>query len=293
MPQIRCVQKLTIKTFIPLHSPYNTTNKHKTRTARTPTRRLNQHPPSCPTGPPNAPVSGTQVAGLLRYRRRMPGVKLVRDLEDSEVRLARLAEGIAGRFSRGSIHPSELAARINGESDLACRPGPVGPMAPNRFAVQLNRLDLAALPDRRSLTRELERMTEARSMARGRRLEGPVRVWLETDPALEQGTAAVQSFGRSGRRPAWACLTGDGPLLELTVNRSLVGRGGDSDIVVSHDSVSMHHALIWYEGEDVWVRDMDSVNGTFVGSRAVSGATPLPPEGTVGFGAVTYVLRMV
>ena len=29
----------------PLHNPYNTTNKHKTRTARTPTRRLNQQSP--------------------------------------------------------------------------------------------------------------------------------------------------------------------------------------------------------------------------------------------------------
>ena len=32
MPQIPRVQKLTIKTFISLHSPYNTSNKPKTRT---------------------------------------------------------------------------------------------------------------------------------------------------------------------------------------------------------------------------------------------------------------------
>ena len=39
MPQIRRVQKLTVKAFISLHSPYNTPNKHKTRTGQTPTRR--------------------------------------------------------------------------------------------------------------------------------------------------------------------------------------------------------------------------------------------------------------
>ena len=34
MPQIRRVQKLTIKTFKTLHNPYNTTNKHQnSRTA--------------------------------------------------------------------------------------------------------------------------------------------------------------------------------------------------------------------------------------------------------------------
>ena len=46
MPQIRCVQKLTIKALIPLHNPYNTPNKHKTRASQTPTRRLNQQSPS-------------------------------------------------------------------------------------------------------------------------------------------------------------------------------------------------------------------------------------------------------
>ena len=223
----------------------------------------------------------------------MPGVKLVRDVEDSEVRLARLAEGTAGRAFEGTIHPAELAARIVRESDLACRPGPSGPVAPNRFAVCLNQRDLARLPDQRSLTRELERMTEAMSMARGRRLEGPVRVWLEADPALDPGEAVVRAFERAGRRPAWAFLAGDGPLLELTINRSLVGRGGEADVSIPHDSVSPHHALIWYEGESVWVRDMDSVNGTLVDGEPVAGVTAVRPEGRVTFGAVNYLLRIV
>ena len=46
MPQIRCVQKLAVKAFVSLYNPYNIYNKHKTRTRHTPTRRLNQHPPS-------------------------------------------------------------------------------------------------------------------------------------------------------------------------------------------------------------------------------------------------------
>ena len=45
MPQIRRVQKLTVKAFISLHSPYNTSNKHKTRTGQTPTSRINQQSP--------------------------------------------------------------------------------------------------------------------------------------------------------------------------------------------------------------------------------------------------------
>ena len=150
--------------------------------------------------------------------------------------------------------------------------------------------DLVTLPDQRHLIRELERMTEATAMTRGRRIEGPVRIWLETDPALKPGTVVVQAFKRAGRRPPWAFLTGDGPQLEVTVNRSLVGRGGDADLMIPHDSVSPHHALIWYEEEGIWIRDMGSTNGTFLEGRRMSGTTAVPPEGRVTFGAVDYLL---
>ena len=214
-------------------------------------------------------------------------------VQNSEVRLARLARGTAGRVLRGAIHPAEVAALITRESDLACRQGLFGPVAPNRFAVRLNRRDLAALPDPGSLTRELERMAEAMSMARGRRLEGPVRVWLESDPAVDRGTAVVRASQRAGRRPAWAFLAGEGRGLELTVNRSLVGRGGEVDLAIPHESVSRHHALIWFEGEEIWVRDLGSAHGTFVDGEPASTASAVRPEGRVTFGTVNYLLRIL
>lgn len=190
------------------------------------------------------------------------------------------------------MHPSELAARISGESDLACRPGRFGTVAPNRFAVRLNGVDLAGLGNPRRLTRELERVTESMAMGRGRRLEGPVRVWLEADHSLDPGTVTVLSSYRGGRRPAWAHLTGGGPTLELTVNCSLVGRGGDADIAILHPSVSTRHALIWFEDDSTWVRDVGSTAGSFVDGSPVSGTTRVPPEGTLRFGAVEYMLRV-
>ena len=70
MPQIRCVQKLTIKAFISLYSPYNTPNKHKTRTRHTPTRRINQHPPrtEVEVGTETVPVHARVAAGEERDR---------------------------------------------------------------------------------------------------------------------------------------------------------------------------------------------------------------------------------
>lgn len=222
----------------------------------------------------------------------MPDVKPVRDLHESAVRLARLAEQVPVGTRGGSVHPSELVAGINAESDLACRSGPFGPVAPNRFAVRLNKVDLAALGNQRRLTHELERITESTAMGRGRRLEGPVRVWLEADTSMEQGSLAVRSFHRPGRRPAWAFLTGGGTTLEITVNLSLVGRAGDADVTIAHGSVSDHHALVWFEGESAWIRDQGSSGGTFVDGEAVSGNTPVPADGMIRFGRVEYMLRV-
>lgn len=222
----------------------------------------------------------------------MPGVKLVRDSHDASVRLARLTEEGPARALGGSVAPSDLVARINGESDLACRHGPLGPVAPNRFALRLNRADLAALGNQRRLTHELERITEGMAMGRGRRLEGPVRVWLEGDTSMDRGAMAVRSFHRAGRRPAWAFLTGDGPTLEITVNRALVGRGGDADVPILHPSVSTRHALLWFEGEAVWIRDVGSARGTFVDGAPASGTTRVPARGTLRFGTVAYMLQV-
>ena len=140
----------------------------------------------------------------------MPGVKLVRDLEESEMRLAQLAGGTAGLVLRGAIHPAELAAQITRESDLACRQGPYGPVAPNRFAVRLNRRDLAGLPNPRRLARELEVATEAMSMARGRRLEGPVRVWVEGRSRPGDGHGGGAGIAEEGAAPAVGSADGPG-----------------------------------------------------------------------------------
>lgn len=219
----------------------------------------------------------------------MAPVKSTKHLEGPEFWLARLA----GRPTRGSVHPAELASQIGTESDVASRAAAGGMVAPNRFKVRLNRSDLDALADLRGLIRDLEAMTEAMAMTRGRRLEGPVRIWLEPDPAATPGTIQVDAFHRTGRRPAWALLIGGGHLLELRVNRSVIGRGRAADVAIPHQSVSRTHALVWYEGEGVWIRDLDSARGTMVDGRPVLGTARVHPPSAVTLGAVTYELRVL
>ena len=66
-----------------------------------------------------------------------------------------------------------------------------------------------------------------------------------------------------------------------------VGRSSESDIQLSHSSVSRHHARIVVDGARVTVIDLGSRNGTFVGGGAVSGETDVSPGAEVVFAGVT------
>lgn len=219
----------------------------------------------------------------------MQFMKLARDLER---RLEQLVEGVAGKVFRGTVHPAELAARIVRESDLVRREGPVGAVAPNEFAIHLNHRDIAALTGAGPIDRELERVIEITSVARGWRLEGPARVWFESDSAVSGGMIRVKATEAPGRRPPWARLIGADVEHAVVFNRCLVGRSSEADVSLLVDSVSRRHALLWQEDDRAWVCDLGSANGTFV--EGVSATTPAPIESgqLVTFGATAYLFQI-
>jgi adenylate cyclase len=70
----------------------------------------------------------------------------------------------------------------------------------------------------------------------------------------------------------------------------LVGRALGCDLPVSHATVSRRHAEVVCNGEEVWVRDLGSSNGTLVnGSRIAE--TTLAPGDKVVFGEVAFRLE--
>jgi len=69
-----------------------------------------------------------------------------------------------------------------------------------------------------------------------------------------------------------------------------IGRALDNDIVISHSSVSRHHASVEARNGTFALRDLASQNGTFVGHQRISEA-PLRDGDTVRFGEATLTFR--
>ncbi len=213
-------------------------------------------------------------------------MKLARNLER---RLERLVEGLAGRLFPGDLGATELASRVVREADLALTPGPAGNVAPNGFelAVHPGDIDLASAGP---LERELGAVLAATAADRGWRLEGPPRVAIVADARQAPGTVGCATAVEPGPQPAWARLveTPGSGTIDICPNRALVGRSESADAVVPDGKVSRFHALVWREGGQAWVADLDSSNGTYLNGRPVTQPEPVGHGDTLRFGPALF-----
>ncbi len=95
----------------------------------------------------------------------------------------------------------------------------------------------------------------------------------------EDDATDIQFTGRpdSGEEaPCVVVLTGRkvGRVVKLRPSGTVLGRAGDTDLVLDDDGISRVHCMLMVEDGRWMVRDLGSTNGTFVGERTV-GKTPL------------------
>ncbi|OZG72380.1 hypothetical protein BTA51_16765 [Hahella sp. CCB-MM4] len=73
------------------------------------------------------------------------------------------------------------------------------------------------------------------------------------------------------------------PLRQFPVT---IGRGDDADITLNSTDVSRVHAELSLQGDELWVRDLGSTNGTFVNHERISGPTKIQNDDVVHFAHV-------
>ncbi len=82
-----------------------------------------------------------------------------------------------------------------------------------------------------------------------------------------------------------------GQEMDLVEGENVLGRARDAAGWIGHPSISRHHARIIVEGDRAEVEDLDSKNGTFVGSHRVVGRTLLRDGDELRLGTVVLVYR--
>jgi pSer/pThr/pTyr-binding forkhead associated (FHA) protein len=82
-----------------------------------------------------------------------------------------------------------------------------------------------------------------------------------------------------------------GETLPLSGETITLGRGGDATIRLDDDYVSTRHARFVTNGEEWFIEDMGSTNGTYIGSTRVTRATAITPGTAVRLGKTIVELR--
>jgi hypothetical protein len=207
-----------------------------------------------------------------------------------ERRLEQLVDGLASHLFRGRVHPVELGTRLEREADLAVFDTPSGPGAPNAFLITLGGDEESAEAITEAAS-ELEAVMTQAAAERGWRLEGPVSVTIEFGGGAVS-TVTIAASVEPGEAAPWAHLDLATTSIPVRFNRSIIGRSGSSDIHLSSDEVSRHHALLWREAGVIWLADLGSSNGTFVNGQRIDDVIDILDGDLIGCGGTEMVLRV-
>lgn len=97
-----------------------------------------------------------------------------------------------------------------------------------------------------------------------------------------------------GYRPAFLYVErgpGAGQLVQVRQGVMVIGRASVADLRVQHPSISRRHAQVKRVGEQFFIRDLGSQNGTFVNKSRIGAELEVTPGDTIAMGNATLKLR--
>jgi hypothetical protein len=204
-------------------------------------------------------------------------------LNEFERRLEGVIEGIFTKAFRTGLQPVELATRILKEMEAHKTVGVRQVWVPNRYLFALSQEDRDRFAQTEgALRRELEQVVREGAAERGWELVGPPEVEFETDERLRQGEYDCEAVLVEGppktadpsESPSAAELVlieDDKPLraYPLAKDRVIIGRLGESDVVLSDPGASRRHAEVRRQNGEWIISDLGSTNGTLVNQATI------------------------
>lgn len=212
-----------------------------------------------------------------------------------ESRLERLIEGASAGLFGGKTGPLDIENKLLRTADLAMFDGLAGPAIPNVYALYLHPENLTA-PDDPSLTTDLARSLTALAIMEGWRLDGPVVITISSDTELSKRKIRCDSRIVVGENDPWGTLIGSNADRAYPIRhiRSLIGRGTDCDIQIANVDISRNHCVIFQRGQDTWIVDLSSSNGTRVNDvEVMSSPMLLRTDDYISLGSHRFTLKRV
>ena len=213
-----------------------------------------------------------------------------------------MVSGAFARAFKAEVQPVEIASALQREiDDRAAVIDRDRTVVPNIFHVELSSHDyrrLAVFKD--ALCTELGTLVKDYSGEQRYTLLGAPLVTLGEDGDLETGIFRVRSEARAEVSAAGVAgggvavagqprLEAGGSAYPLVRAITRLGRGTDVDIRVEDPGASRNHCEIVL-GQTIFLRDLDSTNGTFLNGERVT-EVPLVDGAVVQIGATSLVFR--
>lgn len=108
---------------------------------------------------------------------------------------------------------------------------------------------------------------------------------LDAVPPRARPPAATPAFLYVEKGP------GQGQLLEVSQGLLVIGRAATADLRLQHPSISRRHAQLRRLGEQFFLKDLDSQNGTFLGRERLEAEVAVRPGDRLGVGSAVLRLR--
>lgn len=142
-----------------------------------------------------------------------------------------------------------------------------------------------------------QRVAQLPSQSAGARRMKKVEEHIPTsvfDTEADQEMQAEYGVQGSDQKPAFLYVErgpGAGQLIEVKQGTVVVGRASVSDLRLQHPSISRRHTQIKRVGEQFFVKDLGSQNGTFVNKQRIATEVEVKPGDSIAMGNALLRLR--